>query len=81
MTEKRISEITIIILDRKVAAKQVNDILFQYGDMILARMGVPYREKNLHIISIVIEASTDEVGALTGKLGQVPDVKVKSITV
>ena len=78
---KRIGEIAIIIDSREAAAKDVNEILTQYGDFIIARMGVPYREKNLHIISIVIEATTDEIGALTGRLGQVPHVKVKSLTV
>lgn len=77
--EKRIGVIGIFIEDRCAAASKVNDILSDHGNIIVGRMGLPYREKGVHVISLIIEASTDEVGALTGRLGQLKNVKVKSM--
>lgn len=81
MSDLRIGEVTIVIQNRQKSAMAVNDILNQYGDSIIARMGVPHRSRDICIISVVLEASTDEIGALTGKIGQLEDVKVKSITI
>jgi putative iron-only hydrogenase system regulator len=72
--------IALIIKNREVAPK-VNDILSSYGDKVVGRLGIPFREKNLSVISVVLEANTDEIGAIAGKLGQLEDVKVKSISV
>lgn len=46
--------------------------------MVIGRMGIPYHERDLNIVTLIVDASTDEIGALTGKLGQIPDVTVKS---
>ncbi|HSQ15300.1 MAG TPA: TM1266 family iron-only hydrogenase system putative regulator [Candidatus Binatia bacterium] len=75
---KRIGTITIIITDRTAQASQVNAILGNYGDAIIGRMGLPYTPKALHIIALIVHASTDEIGALTGKLGALEGVQVKS---
>jgi putative iron-only hydrogenase system regulator len=56
----------------------VNEILSKFGDMIVGRMGIPYRERGISVIALIVDATTDELGALTGKLGQIPGVKVKS---
>jgi putative iron-only hydrogenase system regulator len=53
-------------------------ILSEHGDMIVARTGIPYKKKNCSVITLVVDASTDEVGRLTGKLGQLAGVSVKS---
>jgi putative iron-only hydrogenase system regulator len=76
--EGRIGVIGIIITDRKTQAPAVNEILSKYGDIIVGRMGIPYHPKELNIISLIIHGSTDDVGAMTGKLGSIPGVKVKS---
>ena len=76
--EKRVGTITIVISD-KSAAKSVNDTLSQYSDGILSRQGLPLRDKGLNIINIVIEATLDEINALTGKLGRLEYVEVKAI--
>jgi len=81
MTDKkeRIGVLGIIIEDREKAAPRVNDILGRFGDIIVGRMGIPYREKGIHVVALIVEATTDELGALTGKLGNLPNVSVKSI--
>jgi putative iron-only hydrogenase system regulator len=82
--EKRLGFVGIIIEDRKKNAPKVNEILSLYSEIISARMGLPagkqahYREKDFSIITLIIEATTDEIGALTGKLGKIQGVSVKS---
>jgi putative iron-only hydrogenase system regulator len=76
--EKRLGFIGIIIEDRKNTAGRVNDILSSYGELIRARMGLPYKEKKFSIITLIVEATTDELGALTGRLGSIQGVCVKS---
>lgn len=78
MEEKRIGVVSIIVTSRKNQAGEVNEILSDYGDMIIGRMGLPYAPKNINIISLIIHGSTDEIGAMTGKLGLLPGVQVKS---
>ena len=75
---KRIGTVSIIITDRKAQAARVNDFLSEYGSIIIGRMGLPYAPKGIHIISLIIHGSTDEIGALTGKLGALDGVEVKS---
>ena len=67
--DKRVGTITIIITNRTSQAENVNTILSEFGNVIIGRMGIPYSPKNLHIIALIVHASTDEIGALTGKLG------------
>ncbi|MGQ9558348.1 MAG: TM1266 family iron-only hydrogenase system putative regulator [Desulfurispora sp.] len=77
---QRIGVIGIVIEDR-AQAPRVNSILSSYGDVIVGRMGIPYREKGLAVISLIVDGSTDQIGALTGKLGQLSGVQVKSALV
>ncbi len=79
--DKRLGIIGIIIKDRKQAAVTVNNILTDHGEMIVGRMGLPFRDRGVSIIDLIIEATTDEVGALTGKLGMLEGVQVKSLLV
>ncbi|MDT8272028.1 MAG: iron-only hydrogenase system regulator [Desulfomonilia bacterium] len=76
---KRIGVVSIIIHNRKEAAMKVNEILTTHGDCIIGRMGIPYEPKGIHVIALIIHGTTDEIGALTGKLGSLPGVEVKSI--
>lgn len=76
--EKRIGFAGIIIEDRRSAARQVNEVLSEYGDIIVSRTGMPYNDKHCCVITIVVDATTDEMGALTGKLGGLNGVSVKS---
>jgi putative iron-only hydrogenase system regulator len=76
--EKRIGTITVIITNRASQAENVNKILSEFGDVIIGRMGIPYSPKGLHIIALIVHASTDQIGALTGKLGTLTGIQVKS---
>ncbi|MFA5323453.1 MAG: TM1266 family iron-only hydrogenase system putative regulator [Smithella sp.] len=76
--DKRIGTVTIIITERTSQAQKVNQVLCDFGEMIIGRMGLPYAPGDLHIIALIVHASTDEIGALTGKLGALSGVSVKS---
>jgi putative iron-only hydrogenase system regulator len=76
--DSRLGFVGIIIEDRKRNAPKVNEVLSLYSGIISARMGLPYREKNFSVITLIIEATTDQLGALTGKLGRIEGVSVKS---
>ena len=73
----RISVVGIIIEDRS-SAEQVNELLHQYGDYIIGRMGLPYREKGVNIISVVLDAPQDAISALSGKIGRLEGVSAKT---
>lgn len=75
--DNRIGVIGIVIEDLSEINK-VNDILHQYGNIIIGRMGVPYREKGVNVISLIVNGTTDEIGALSGKLGKIQGLNVKS---
>lgn len=76
--QKRLGFVGIIIDDREKCAGIVNDILSRHAEIIIARTGIPHAKGNTSIITLVIDASTDELGDLTGKLGNVPGISVKS---
>ena len=76
--QKRLGFIGIIIDDKKKCAGIVNDILSQFSEIILARTGLPNAKGNTSIITLVIDATTDELGVITGKLGNVEGISVKS---
>ena len=78
LMEKRIGVIAILVTNTDSVAA-MNEILHQYGAMVLGRMGLPLRERGIHVISLIIDGTTDEVGALTGKIGRLPGVTVKSV--
>ncbi len=78
MEGKRLGVIGIVVENRE-AVPQVNQILSEYAHMMIGRMGIPYREKDVSVISLIVDGSTDELGALTGKLGKIRNVTVKSV--
>lgn len=75
--EKRIAVIGIIVEEIRTA-KEVNDILHEFNSIIVGRMGIPYKEKELSVISIIADGSVDEISAMTGKLGKLDGVSVKA---
>ncbi|MFA7078485.1 MAG: TM1266 family iron-only hydrogenase system putative regulator [Syntrophomonas sp.] len=77
MAEKRLGVVGIVIEDRQVVAK-VNQILSEHADLIIGRMGLPHLARGVSVISLIVDGSTDQVGSLTGKLGNIPQVTVKS---
>jgi len=75
--QNRVAVIGIVINNREETAKRVNDILSTFGSIIVGRMGIPYKEREISVISIIVDGTNDEIGALTGKLGNIPGIKVK----
>ena len=75
--ETRVALIGIIV-ENKNSIEQLNRILHEYGDYIISRMGLPYKEKNINIISIAIDAPTDIINAMTGKIGRLDGISTKT---
>ena len=75
--EKRGAVMGIIVENRDVV-QEVNNILHEYAEFIIGRMGLPYKEKKISIISIAIDAPQDEISALSGKIGKLPGISVKT---
>ena len=76
--ETRLAIIGIIVEDRS-SAQAVNRLLSEFGDYIKGRMGIPYDEKDVSVISVVIDAPMDHISALSGKLGALPGVSTKTV--
>ena len=76
--ETRVAVLAIIVRGGSFV-QPLNELLHQYGQYIIGRMGVPYRERGLSIIALLVDGSTDALGAMTGKLGNIPGVKVRSV--
>ncbi|HYW95923.1 MAG TPA: TM1266 family iron-only hydrogenase system putative regulator [Bacteroidales bacterium] len=76
--EKRIGSALIMIEDSSVVPA-LNEILTRHGNIIIGRQGIPLRDRQISIISLVLEGTTDEIGALTGQIGRLKGVQVKSV--
>ena len=74
--ETRVAVISIIVTEAE-KVDMLNELLHEYSAYILGRMGVPYREKNLSIISIAIDAPMDKINSLTGALGRLDGINAK----
>lgn len=78
MMASRVALIGIVIENPDVVEK-LNAILHQYGEHIIGRMGIPYRQKGIFIISVAVDAQEDIISGLSGKLGMLPGVSAKTI--
>jgi len=76
--ENRISVISIIVEEISISS-EVNKLLHDYRDYIVGRMGIPYRERGISIICVVLDAPGDAVSALSGKLGMLKGVNTKTV--
>jgi len=76
--ENRIAVISIIIEDTSVSAR-VNELLHEYGQYVVGRMGIPYKERGVSIICVVLDAPGDVTSALSGKLGMLKGVTAKTV--
>lgn len=75
---KRIGVVGIVIEGNRDVAMEVQKILSENGDIILGRMGIPDREDNISAISLIVKSESERISALTGKLGRLKRVNVKS---
>ena len=75
--ETRVAVISIIV-EVSESVEKLNNILHEYGKYIIGRMGVPYRQKNINIISIAVDAPQDMISTLAGKIGKLTGVSAKT---
>jgi len=76
--EKRIGA-ALILVENRESASRLNQILSAHADIIIARQGIPLHQRGIHVISLVLEGTTDEIGALTGPIGKLSGVQVKTL--
>lgn len=76
--EKRLGLVAILIEDPS-SVSRVNATLSDFADLVDARLGLPMRGRGISLISLVVEGDTDRIGALTGRLGKIPGLQVKSV--
>jgi putative iron-only hydrogenase system regulator len=75
--DKRLGVIGIVV-ENLESVNQLNMILHEYSNLIVGRMGIPYRERGVSVISLIVDGSNDEISSLTGKIGRISNVSVKS---
>ena len=77
MIETRVAVMSIIV-ENGNSIEQINSLLHDYGDYIIGRMGLPYKKRGVSIVSIAIDAPQDVISALSGKIGRLQGVSVKT---
>lgn len=75
--ETRVAVMSIIV-ENGDAVQRLNELLHEYGEDIIGRMGIPYRARGINLISIALDAPQDRISALAGKIGNLPGVSVKT---
>lgn len=76
--ENRVAIIGIIVKDKN-SVKALNELLHEYAEYIIGRMGIPYKQKNIRIISVVLDAPQDVISALSGKIGNLKGISSKTL--
>ncbi len=76
--ETRIGAV-IVLVTEEGDIQQINAVISEHSELILGRQGIPLRDRSTNVISLVLEGNTDRIGSLTGKLGRMRGVKVKSV--
>lgn len=76
--EKRLGTIGIVI-EELGCAQAVNQVIHEHSDLVVARMGIPYKERGIAVISLIVDGTANEINTLTGKLGRIAGANVKSM--
>ncbi|MCX4327637.1 MAG: iron-only hydrogenase system regulator [Lachnospiraceae bacterium] len=76
--DKRVAILGIIV-ENADKVSEVNELLHEYRDYIIGRMGMPYRERNISVISIVMDAENNVISSLSGKIGNIDGVSAKAV--
>ena len=76
--ETRIAVLAIIVKADSGSVSELNALLSEFSDRIIGRMGIPYRQKGVNIISVAVDAPQDDISTLSGKLGKLPGISVKT---
>lgn len=66
-----------VIVEKNESAEKLNSLLHDYSDYIIGRMGIPYRRKNISVISVAVDAPQDKINSLAGKIGRLDGVTAK----
>ncbi len=74
----RVGVIAIVVDNPSSSIQKVNSLLSDFGNIIVGRLDIPYNKRNVHLISLMVDGTTDDIGAFTGKLGMIPHVTVTS---
>ena len=75
--ETRVAVMSILV-ENSDSVETLNSLLHEYGEFIIGRMGIPYRKRKVNIISIALDAPQNTISALSGKIGKLPGVSVKT---
>lgn len=78
MSDSRLAVVSIIVEDTG-CAERLNAVLHEFGEYIVGRMGIPYRQKKVSVLSVVVDAPQEKINALTGKLGMIGGVSAKTL--
>ena len=78
MEETRVALLGVVV-ENPDSVEELNALLHEYKDYIIGRMGIPYREKGIHIISVALDAPNNVISSLSGKLGMLPGISTKTI--
>lgn len=76
--KKRVAMLAIVVEDNE-RTEELNHVLHEYSEYIIGRLGLPYRDRSISLISIAIDGPADAISALSGKLGQIPGVSAKAV--
>lgn len=74
---ERIATLSVFI-EKKESVKKVNDILSEFSELIVSRMGIPYREKRVSVIVLILDGTNEDMSALSGRIGNLEGVSVKT---
>ena len=75
--ETRVATLGIIV-EKEESVEKLNQILHEFRDCVIGRMGMPYRKRNINIICLAVDATNDEINSLTGKIGSLEGVRSKA---
>lgn len=76
--DNRVALMAIIVED-KDSVKELNELLHEYGEYIVGRMGIPYHKRNISILSVAVDAPNDIISSLSGKIGKLKGVSIKTV--
>lgn len=76
--EKRLGVIAIILERPKEVQERVNSLISEFNQIVVGRMGIPYRERNLGVLSLIVDGSENEINSLTGRLGNIEGVSARA---
>lgn len=77
-SEKRIAVIAVILENPKDVQGRVNGLISEFGEIVIGRMGIPNHERNIGVLSLIVEGTENEINTLTGKLGNIQGVNARA---